>query len=202
MLNNCISEYKEYVAKTGNRLDLYRLIASTYNIKSAIYPGSHIDIDPSLVIQKVIYVDNFKGAVKFFKNREIIQEFLDKSKEYSQSCQFDFIASDYTKPLEIEMFDLIISQYAGFVGQATKKYLKVGGILLCNDSHGDATLSKFDKDFELIGVIVGSNKLKTTNLDEYFKLPKEKTVNLDIVKSKMKGLKYLKSEDNYIFRKL
>ncbi len=41
----------------------------------------------------------------------------------------------------IEPVDLIISQYAGFVGQETKRYLKEGGILLCNDSHGDATLA-------------------------------------------------------------
>jgi hypothetical protein len=32
------------------------------------------------------------------------------------------------------------------VAQATKQFLKVGGILLCNDSHGDATLVRFDED--------------------------------------------------------
>jgi len=64
-----------------------------------------------------------------------------------------------SKALEIDPVDLIISQYAGFVGQATKKYLKTGGILLCNDSHGDATLARFDHDFEFIGVMGMDNKI-------------------------------------------
>lgn len=57
--------------------------------------------------------------------------------------------------------DLIISQYAGFVGQATKVYLKKGGILLCNDSHGDATLAYCDSDYEFVGVINLNNMIDT-----------------------------------------
>jgi hypothetical protein len=201
VVNKFINEYQQYVAKTGNRIDLYRLIASKYNIKTALYPGSHIDIDPSLIISKVTYIDNFKGAIKFFKNTEGIREYLDKNKEYPSLCKFDFIAEDYTKPLKVAKVDLIISQYAGFVGQATKKLLKSGGILLCNDSHGDATLAQFDDDYELIGV-VESNKILINKLDEYFKLPKDKLVDLNVVRKKMKGLKYIKNADNYIFKKL
>lgn len=201
MINKYINEYQQYVAKTGNRLKLYKLIVEKYNIKTALYPGSHIDIDPSLIIPKVTYIDNFKGAIKFFTNTNAISEYLEKNKEYNQVCEFDFIAKDYTKLDKIEKVDLIISQYAGFVGQATKKYLNPDGILLCNDSHGDATLAKFDDDFELIG-IVKSNKIIINNLDDYFKLPKDKQVDLDVVKLKMKGFKYAKNAENYIFKKI
>ncbi|MGH4037607.1 MAG: hypothetical protein ACRQFF_07150 [Sphaerochaeta sp.] len=201
-MNEHLKQYEEYVAKTGSRLKLYRMIAETYNIKRAIYPGSHIDIDPSLVIENVTYVDNFKGAIKFFKKKEIIDEFLQTNKEYPQECHFNFIPEDYNSKLDVDDVDLIISQYAGFVGQATKKYLKVGGILLCNDSHGDATLTRFDDDFKLIGTVDSSNKISSTDLEKYFILPKNKEIDLNAVKSKMKGVKYTLNPSNYIFKKI
>lgn len=201
MIDKYIEEYKQYVSKTGNRLDLYKLITRTYNIKTALYPGSHIDIDPSLIIPKVTYIDNFKGAIKFFKNMDIIKKYLDNNKEYSQLCQIDFIAEDYYKNFKINPVDLIISQYAGFVGQATKKYLKSEGILLCNDSHGDATLARFDSDFKFIGVVNRNNEIIRDNLSDYFMLPKDKSIDFNLVRKTMKGLKYVKTENNYIFMK-
>ena len=97
---------------------------------------------------------------------------------------------------------MIISQYAGFVGQATKQYLKVGGILLCNDSHGDATLAKFDKDFEFVGIVDSKNKIQDKKLEQYFILPKEKSIDFKSVKEKMKGPKYKLLAENYLFRKV
>lgn len=79
--------------------------------------------------------------------------------------------------------------------------MKNGGILLANDSHGDATLAYFDKDFEFIGV-VERNKIMTSNLDSYFKMKDNKTIDLSLVRDKMKGLKYINMPSNYIFRKI
>lgn len=202
MDNKFIGEYKEYVNKIGERKALYKAVAKEYGIYSAIYPGSHIDITPSLVIPKVIYIDNFKGAIKFFKQVDVIKQYIEHNKEYSDLCEITFIGQDYTQPLEIEQVDLIISQYAGFVGQATKQYLKVEGILLCNDSHGDATLARFDEDFEFIGIVDRANKVRSDGLDRYFKLPSKKAIDLKVVKDKMKGLKYSLTAENYLFRKV
>lgn len=202
MNNKIIQEYKDYANKIGNRKSLYKVIAKKYNICSAIYPGSHIDISPSLVIPTVTYIDNFKGAIEFFKHIESIKEFIEQNKEYLDPYKIDFIGQDYTQLLDIAQVDLIISQYAGFVGQETKQFLKIGGILLCNDSHGDATLAKSDEDFEFIGVIDKGNRIETKNLEKYFKLPKEKEINLNMVKEKMKGLKYTVTAENYLFRKV
>jgi|LGVF01.2.fsa_nt_gb hypothetical protein len=83
--------------------------------------------------------------------------------------------------------------------QATKQYLKIGGILLCNDSHGDA---RFDEDFEFIGVIDRKNKIRHNNLEDYFKLKKDKIADLEWVKEKMQGLKYEIMAENYLFRKI
>ncbi|MCA9765808.1 MAG: hypothetical protein KC455_05260 [Carnobacterium sp.] len=147
-------------------------------------------------------MDNFKGAIKFFKDVEEIQNYLNENKDYSNLANLTFIGQEYTEPLEIEKVDLIISQYAGFVGQATKQYLKVGGILLCNDSHGDATLAKMDKDFQFIGVVTNDKTIQTMNVENYFKLPKDRPIDLTSVKEKMKGLNYKLKSENYLFQKI
>lgn len=199
---NVINEYREYNDKIGNRIALYRAVAKKYQITSALYPGSHIDVTPSLVIPKVIYVDSFKGAVHFFKHMAIIKQYIDEHKEYETPCDIVFIGEDYTEALHIEPVDLIIFQYAGFVGQATKQYIKPGGILLCNDSHGDATLSRFDDDFKFVGVMGMNNNIIDSNLEGYFTLPGNKAVNPAIVKEKMKGPKYTLTAENYLFQKI
>lgn len=202
MQKNIIETYRDYANKIGSRKVLYKVVAKEYDIHTAIYPGSHIDIAPSMVIPKVTYIDNFKGAISFFKHMDIIKEYIDQNKEYEEICEIDFIGQDYTQPLKIEKVDLIISQYAGFVGQATKQVLKKGGILLCKDSHGDATLARFDEDFELVGIVDNKKKIQSNNLEDYFILPKGKTIDLEIVKKKMKGLKYKLVAENYLFRKI
>lgn len=202
MTHTIIETYQEYSNKIGNRKAIYKAIVQAFDIQSAIYPGSHIDITPSFVIPKVTYVDNFKGAIRFFEQMDTIVDYIEQNKEYSDPCTISFLGKDYNQPLDIEEVDLIISQYAGFVGQATKKYLKVGGILLCNDSHGDATLAKFDTDFEFIGVVDRKNKIRKNNLDQYFILPKDKYIDLNIVKEKMRGVKYVVRAENYVFRRI
>src|SRR6056297_1451383 len=84
--SSTIEEYHEYRDKIGNRTELYRIVAKMYGIESALYPGSHIDIAPSLVIPKVIYVDNFKGAINFFKNLDLIKEYIVQNKGYEKPC--------------------------------------------------------------------------------------------------------------------
>ena len=133
---------------------------------------------------------------------DIINDYIVENKEYEAPCDILFMGQDYTRELDIEPVDLIISQYAGFVGQATKKHLKTGGILLCNDSHGDATLARFDEDFMFIGIVGENNEIIDSKLDDYFVLPRKKSVDLVSVKNKMKGPKYERTTENYLFRKI
>lgn len=202
MINTTIETYNEYASKIGDRKSLYKLVAKEFNIKTAIYPGSHIDIAPSMIIPKVTYIDNFKGAIKFFKEIDIIKKYIESNKEYKEPCEIAFIGQDYKESLAIEQVDLIISQYAGFVGQDTKNSLKIGGILLANDSHGDASLAYLDDDYEFIGVINESNKIERRNLEKYFKLAKEKEIDLEEIHKKMKGPKYKVRVENYLFKKV
>lgn len=197
---NTAELYENYKQQIGNRQSLYCVVTNAFNITRALYPGSHIDIAPSLVIPDVTYIDNFKGAISFFNDLEGINQYVFEHKEYSTDSSITFYANDYTTPLEIKPVDLIISQFAGFVGQATKHYLKPGGILLCNDSHGDATLAYLDNDYELIGIIDSSNHIKTTSLDTYFTFARPREIDIKTVTKKMKGPKYKNMPSNYLFR--
>lgn len=140
--------------------------------------------------------------MRFFKNIELIKAIIEEQKEYLEKCEISFLGQDYTQKMSIEPVDLIISQFAGFVGQATKHHLKVGGILLCNDSHGDATLSRFDDDFELIGVMDQNNTFSDSDLNKYFLRSSGEPVDLTAVYEKMKGPKYSLTAENYLFRKV
>lgn len=196
-----IDELNNYIKQIGNRGNIYRQVRDTFDIKSAIYPGSYIDIIPSLIIEKVTYIDNFKKANLFFHNMDEIRKYIEENKEYSTPTYIKFIYEDYSKVKDIEQVDLIISQYAGFVGQETKHFLTEGGILLANDSHGDATLAYFDDSFEFIATI-DNEIINFNNLDKYFSLYRNKEINLDFVKEKMKGPKYVFNAQNYIFKKI
>jgi hypothetical protein len=199
MMTEHIKQYIEYSKKIGNRKALYKVVASTFDVKRALYPGSHIDISPSFVIPDVVYIDNFKGAIMFFKKLDDIYDYVNSVKEYDETPCISFYGNDYQDDLEIEKVDLIVSQFAGFVGQSTKKYLKKGGVLLCNDSHGDATLAYHDPYYEFIGVVRSNNEISTSNLGKYFSFDR-KEVDLDEVKSKMKGPKYKHQASNYLFK--
>ncbi len=200
-MKSSIDVYKEYISKIGDRTELYKSITDAFEIRSALYPGSHIDVSPSLVIPKVTYVDSFKGTAKFFKNMNEILNFIEKYKQYEGGCEMNFYNENYKKKLNLEKVDLIISQYAGFVGQATKSYLKKGGILLCNDSHGDATLAYSDSDYEFVGVINFNNMMDTENLEKYFKFSRSRDIDFEKVRKTMKGPNYQTKAENYIFRK-
>jgi hypothetical protein len=196
-----IKEFTEYTTKVGDRKELYSMVAKKFGIMRALYPGSHIDISPSLVIPEVIYIDSFKGAIKFFEKIELIQDYINNNKEYQEDCSIVFYGNNYEENLNMKKVDLIISQYAGFVGQTTKMYLKEDGILLCNDSHGDATLAFFDDDFEFIGVIDSNNIIITSELEKYFKFARERNVDIKKVYKTMKGPKYKYQAKNYLFKR-
>ena len=164
-MKSVIDDFLAYQSKVGDRTKLYQMIAEHFQVKRALYPGSHIDVSPSLVIPHVIYIDNYKGAIKFFKHREEICDYLEQNKTYQEPLSLDFYGENYYDEFDLEPVDLIISQYAGFVGQATRQYLKKGGILLSNDSHGDATLAYHDKEYEFIGVVNEKNEFITEGLD-------------------------------------
>lgn len=197
---------KYFVQNQSERPGLFRLLKERYGCNTAIYPGSFVHITPSLIFPKTVYIDNDKRAQSFFGDPEVNKWVLNNN-EYKENPIIQAFQQDYSKrlPVDIGEFDLLISQYAGFVSQDCKKYLKTGGILLANNSHADAGLAFLDPNYELIAVINNNNSkwtIKETGLQEYF-IPKKghHPPKSELLKT-MRGVGYKKTASNYIFKKI
>lgn len=197
-------EYNKYfTSRQFDRLGLFEILKNKYAIKKALYLGSHIHITPSLVFPEVVYVDSYEKFKRMVLSEEA-KDFIEKNKQYSTRPKYSYVKQNYDNKLDIDSdFDLLISQYAGFVSQAGKKYLKKGGILVVNNSHGDATMAHLDVDFEFIAVANQTKdnwRLSDKQLNEYFV---RKDGNADskteLIKSG-KGPGYVKTATNYIFK--
>ncbi len=201
-----IDEYNKcFVERHFTRFELFERLQESYGIEKALYFGSYIHITPSLVIPKVVYVDSFKKTKKLIESQEAAN-FIANSKKYSEKAEFSFIEQDYTKPLNVDSdFDLLISQYCGFASQAGKKYLKSGGVLVANNSHGDASMAYLDEDFELIAIANNTKdkwRLSKENLESYFIPKKGKHPTKVEVEKSGRGVGYMKSASNYVFKKI
>lgn len=200
--------YEEYHSgKDHTSIGLLRQLRDLFEIEKVFYPGSHVHITPSLIFANVTYADSFRNTHRFFEDSETHQ-FIDDNKEYAEEPLIRFYQQDYYEPFDElgKEFDLVISQYAGFVGQAVKSYLKKGGLLVGNDSHGDASMASIDLDYELIGVYIriadDQFSISNTNLNEYLKPKKGMRPTREQLKQSMKGIAYTKSPSGYIFRKV
>lgn len=197
---------KHHSKKDYTSIGLFREIKKKFNAEKVIYPGCYVHITPSLVFLDVTYVDSFRGTNKFYESQEV-KEFIKTHKEYSEACIFKFYHQDYFKdlPIELESYDVVISQYGGFVGQAVKKYLKKGGVLICNNSHGDASMAAIDSQYELVAVYNRKSdevfNISDKNLEDYLIPKKKASITKKELQKTMRGVAYTKSPSGYIFRK-
>ena len=205
--NSSLQLYEKFfVDRDFERLDLFQLLLEKYGIESALYPGSFVHITPSFVFPITVYVDTDKRAMKLFNNPEIYN-FIEKHKIYPQNADVTFYAMDYRNELSVkdQSFDLLISQYAGFVSQHCKRYLKIGGVLLVNNSHGDASMASIDGDYEFIAAVnrsKGKHRLTEKNLDTYF-IPKSTVkITKEYIEKIQKGIGYTKSASGYVFKRI
>lgn len=205
--NDPLKLYNEYFAERDfERLDLFQLLAEKYDIKNAIYPGSFVHITPSFVYPTTTYVDTDKRAKTFFDDLRV-RDIVAKRKNYPEEAEITFYSQDYrTEISEIaERFDLLISQYAGFVSQHCKRYLRMGGVLLVNNSHGDASMAFIDEAYELLAVVMGKNgkyRLTEENLDSYF-VPKQSIeITKECLEKTQRGVGYRKSGSMYLFKRV
>ncbi|MCU0643877.1 MAG: hypothetical protein MUC94_06415 [bacterium] len=205
--NSSLQLYEKFfVDRDFERLDLFQLLAEKYGIESALYPGSYVHITPSFVFPVTVYIDSDKKAKKFF-NDPAIYEFIANRKIYSQNADVTFYAMDYKNDLGMkeQSFELLISQYAGFVSQHCKRYLKLGALLLVNNSHGDASMASIDNDYEFIAVVnksKGEHRMTEKNLDSYFIPKSNMKITKEYLEKIQKGIGYTKSASDHIFRRI
>lgn len=198
--------YQQYhVARQDERLELFEVVRTEYAANSCLYPGCFVHITPAFVFPYTTFVDTDKRAKGFFDDPRTLA-FLEAKKSYRQKPKIRFLARDYSGELEIDTnHDLLVSQYAGFVSEHCKKYLRKGGILLANNSHGDASLASIDDDFRLIGVIKRQGEhfwISKTKLDQYFVPARSVQVTRQLLYATKRGIGYKRAAANYIFEKL
>ncbi len=205
--NNQLSLYNKYhVDKDYTSIGLFRALKEKYAIDKVFYPGCYVHITPSLVFPDVTYADSFKNTFRFFNSDDVLA-FVKVNKEYPEEPVIRYYQQDYKEPFTAltEEFDLVISQYAGFVGQAVKAYLKTGGLLVCNNSHGDASMAALDPCYELAGVYKrktdASFTISDKNLQDYLVPKSGVTPTKEQLEKTMRGIAYVKSPSGYIYRK-
>jgi hypothetical protein len=205
--NPAYQAYKKfYIDRDYEQLDLFRLLKDKFEISRAIYPGSYIQISPSFIFPHVVYIDADKKAIKYFKTGAL-EEIVRERKEYPAEPQIIFHGMDYQKLIEDYRgkFDLLISQYAGFISEPRKPYLRPGGYLLVNNSHADAGMAALDADYRLIATLHRRGRkyrLSTSSLDEYFISKKDIAVTRELLLERQKGIGYTKTAPLYLFQKV
>lgn len=199
--------YKKYYSdRDYEQIDLFRLIKNDWKIERVIYPGSYVHVSPSFIFSDVVYIDSDTKAKKFFEINEV-KDFIFERKEYPGDPKFSFYGIDYKRIIAdlYQQFDLLVSQYAGFISDSCKDYLKIGGILLVNNSHGDAGLASIDQDYSLVATVhksKGKYRISTASLDKYF-IPKNKNiVTKELLYKTNRGVGYTKTAPLYIFRRI
>jgi hypothetical protein len=203
--NASIDLYNRYfVDNNYERLELFQLLADKYPISRVMYPGSFVHVTHSFIFPHVVYVDSDKQAKKFFADPAVHEWIAHRNPD----ALVNFHPADYTADFgeSGQSFDLLISQYAGFVSQSCKRYLKIGGLLLANNSHGDASMASLDNSFVLVAVVTHRDnkfRLSENDLDSYF-VPKSDKIAITqaYIEQIRRGVAYKKSANAYVFRRI
>lgn len=206
MKRSQVSLYHESFEKNNfERTGLFERLRESHQIRSALYMGSFVHITPAFVFPVTAFVDSDRRMKRFFESQEV-RDLIDERRRYAEEPVVTCFQQDYRSdlPFEEESFDLLISQYGGFVSQAGKKFLKRGGVLLANNSHGDAGRAHPDDDYAFVSVAKESRgkwRLDASSLDGYFIPKKGHHPTVEQLESAMKGVGYTKTAPNYIFER-
>lgn len=188
----------------GDRLRLFTTICDAFEIETVLYPGSYVDIAPSFVFDDVTYVDTDSRAATFFGDRAGVDAIIARHRDGSDA-RWRFIHGDYTDDLDLEVgrYDLLVSLYAGFISEHCSKYLRTGGLLLVNSSHGDAAMASIDPSFRLVGVVKsGANTytVSAKDLDSYLQPKKATAITAAHLHEIGRGVAYTKPAFAYVFQ--
>lgn len=192
----------------GDRMGLFSAVASSIEASKMLYPGSYVDIAPSFVVGDVTYADVDRRAARFFADREGVNEIIAEHRSDTRPVDWDFIHADYTSDLGLaeERFDVLVSLYAGFISEHCTHYLKRGGHLLVNSSHGDAAMASIDPRYELAGVVRSRGDsvytVSDTSLDSYLIPKRHVSVTRQMLHETNRGIGYTKSPFAYIFKRV
>ena len=191
----------------GDRWRLFQAVGDCVKANTVFYPGSFVDISPSFIFPDVTYLDMDKRTPQFFTDTNGILEIIAEHTGAPDKPKFTFIHADYSAPLPLpdESFDLLISLYAGFISEHCTRYLKKGGTLLVNPSHGDAAMASIDSRYQLWGVVAprtGGYTIRTTGLDKYLVPKKSIEITPEFLHKHRRGISNTRSAFAYLFKRI
>jgi hypothetical protein len=182
-------------------------VAATVDATDVLYPGSFVDLAASFVWPSVTYVDLDRRARQFFADDDGVATLLVEHDTDPTTRSVRFVEADYRDPLDLDDgdFDLLISLYAGFVSEHCTRYLRPGGTLLVNPSHGDAAMASIDERYRLRGVVTsraGEYSVSTRDLDSHLVPKRDIEVTRASLHAEGRGVAYTKTPFAYLFERV
>ncbi len=190
----------------GDRFALFAAVADAVEANSVLYPGSYVDLTPAFIWPSVTFVDVDRRANQFFSDRDGVRQLLSEHEVNPAVHAVEFLHADYQGSLDLaeNSFDLLISLYAGFVSEHCTRYLRVGGHLMVNSSHGDAAMASIDPRYRLSAVITAHDavcRVTSTDLDSYMIPKRDVVVSKEHLHKTGRGIAYTRSPFAYLFER-
>ncbi|MEM7143370.1 MAG: hypothetical protein AAF548_20310 [Actinomycetota bacterium] len=207
MLDRTRRLWEQQVGLVGDRRSLYESVADHVDAATVLYAGSYVDLTPAFTWPDVTFVDLDKRANRFFTDLEGVDELLTENGADPATHGVRFIHGSYAGELDIAdgSVDLLVSLYAGLVSEHCTRYLRVGGTLLANASHGDVALASIDDRYRLSGVVThrdGVYPVRTDGLDEHLVPKRQIELTPELIRERGKGVSYTKSAFAYLFERV
>lgn len=189
----------------GDRHRLFTAIHDSFPVRTALYPGSFADVAPSFVVGDVTYVDSDRRAARFFDDADGVDELIAAARRPAGPARWRFVAADYREALPVPdgSVDLLISLYAGLVSDSCTRYLRPGGLLLANTSHGDASIVARDPRYELAAAVLagaGGYRVVTDDLRRFIRPRKPDVATVEHIRRTGRGVAYTAPAFAYLFR--
>lgn len=190
----------------GDRSRLFGAVAEFIGATPVLYPGSFVDVAASFVFDDVTYVDSDRQAARFFADEAGVDEIIDGHRLRPTRTTWRFISGDYRTELDVadRSVGLLVSLYAGFVSEHCTRYLRSGGWLLVNPSHGDAAMASISPEYSLAAVVdarSGKYTITERDLDSYLIPKRPTTITPDLLHKSGRGIAYTRSPFAYVFQR-
>ncbi len=204
--------HAEFDRHPDDRIRLFGAIAEMLPATTPVlYPGSYVDIAPSVWFDDVTYIDKDNRAARFFAQTDAVAALIEAKRQRADTgathLRTRFHHLDYRDliPLDDESVGLLVSLYAGFISEHCTDALAVGGTLLVNPSHGDAAMASIDPRYELSGILTARNgdyRIITSGLDQYLIPKRRQEVTVESLHASGRGITYTRSAFAYLFTRI
>lgn len=203
-----------YRESIGDRTPLFAAVAEAFEIRRALYLGSYVDLAPSMAIPDVTYVDLDRRAARFFADEELVRAELggkapgasaESGGPTAREPRVRFVAADFTQGVDVPeaSMDLLISLFTVPAWEACRRYLRPGGYLLANASHGEASLAALDPGLTLVAAVEhrdGRYRLVRERLERYLVPKRPEHADPERIRATGRGIAYTRPAFGYVFR--